>query len=157
MRIFNPQSSPVEEKSLSVQSLSVQGTVRQLADSLSSAAQNATANDVVASKRLASLEEQLVKVLPGNNLTAYVAFRGLQADYAARISKPGEDFSKIQSDWVAKLTQFVQAYPKAEDTPDALLQLGMVSEFLGKEVEAKSWYNQIVKKDRKSTRLNSSH
>ena len=119
--------------------------VRQLADSLSSAAQNATANDVVASKRLASLEEQLVKALPGNNLTAYVAFRGLQADYAARISKPGEDFSKIQSDWVAKLTQFVQAYPKAEDTPDALLQLGMVSEFLGKEVEAKNWYNQIVK------------
>lgn len=119
--------------------------IRQLADSLSSASQNATANDTVAAKRLVALEEQLVKALPGNSLTAYVAFRGLQADYAVRISKPGEDFSKIQAEWVEKLTKFVQTYAKAEDTPDALLQLGMVSEFLGKEVEAKNWYAQITK------------
>ena len=119
--------------------------IRQLADSLSSAAQNSVAGDMVASKRLASLEEQLAKGLPGSNLAGYVSFRGLQADYAARISKPGEDFNKIQNDWMAKLAAFVQAYPKADDAPDALLQLGMVSEFLGKDVEAKNWYTQIAK------------
>ena len=119
--------------------------IRQLADSLSSAAQNSAAGDMVASKRLVSLEEQLAKALPGSNLAGYVSFRGLQADYAARISKPGEDFNKIQNDWMAKLAAFVQAYPKADDAPDALLQLGMVSEFLGKDVEAKNWYTQIAK------------
>ena len=44
-----------------------------------------------------------------------------------------------------RLTKFVEAYPKAEDTPDALLQLGMVNEFLNKEVEAKNWYGVLVK------------
>lgn len=119
--------------------------IRQLADSLSSAAQNSSTGDMVAGKRLASLEEQLVKGLPGSNLAGYVSFRGLQAEYAARISKPGEDFNKIQNEWMAKLAVFVQAYPKADDAPDALLQLGMVSEFLGKDVEAKNWYTQIAK------------
>ncbi len=119
--------------------------IRQLADSLSSAAQNSAAGDQVASKRLASLEEQLAKALPGSNLAGYVSFRGLQADYAARISKPGEDFNKIQNEWMTKLAAFVQAYPKSDDAPDALLQLGMVSEFLGKDVEAKNWYTQIAK------------
>jgi len=119
--------------------------IRQLADSLSSAAQNSPAADTLAAKRLTSLEDQLAKGLPGSNLAAYVSFRNLQADYASRISKPGEDFNKIQNDWMTRLAAFVQAYPKADDTPDALLQLGMVSEFLGKEVEAKNWYTQIGK------------
>jgi hypothetical protein len=40
----------------------------------------------------------------------------------------------------------VQTYPHAEDTADALMQLGMVSEFVGKEGEAKKWY-QVLAKD----------
>ena len=35
-------------------------------------------------------------------------------------------------------------YPKADDTPDALLQLGMVSEFANKEIEAKNWYQKLA-------------
>jgi hypothetical protein len=52
---------------------------------------------------------------------------------------------KVQSEWLERLGKFVATYPKADDTPDALLQCGMVSEFLGKEVEAKNWYGQLVK------------
>src|SRR5207249_7682242 len=33
----------------------------------------------------------------------------------------------------------------ADDTPDAILQLAMVSEFSNKETEAKNWYKQIEK------------
>ena len=44
-----------------------------------------------------------------------------------------------------QLTAFVRTYPKAEDTPDAMLQLGMVCEFLGKEVDAKNWYLNLAK------------
>jgi hypothetical protein len=119
--------------------------IRQVADSLSTAAQASTGKTSAAMRRLTSLEGQLTQAMPGANLTAYVVFRGLQADYSLKLSQPKADFNKIQADWVAKLAQFVQSYPRAEDTPDALLQLGMVNEFLNKEVEAKNWYLQLKK------------
>ena len=107
--------------------------IRQLADSLSSAAQAGTSAEAPAVVRLDSLEKQLVKAMPGSNLTAYVAFRRMQADYSVKLGKGEKDFNKVQQDWLEKLTGFVKAYPKGEDTPDAMLQAGMVCEFLGKD------------------------
>lgn len=119
--------------------------IRQVADSLSSAVQAGTADTTPAS-RLASLEKQLNSHMPGSNLTAYVTFRRMQADYSNQLGKAKDkEFSKVQQDWLDKLTGFVKSYPKAEDTPDAMLQLGMVCEFLGKEVEAKNWYSSLAK------------
>ena len=83
--------------------------------------------------------------MPAHNLTAYVTFREMQAEYSAKLSKPTAKFDDVQKEWIDRLSKFVTAFPKAEDTPDALLQLGMVSEFLGKDVEAKNWYGQLVK------------
>ena len=51
----------------------------------------------------------------------------------------------MQADWLKRLTEFVQTYPKGEDTPDAMLQAGMVSEFLDKDVDAKNWYTQLTR------------
>jgi thiol-disulfide isomerase/thioredoxin len=119
--------------------------IRQVGDSLSTAAQASPAKDSTAMRRLLSLEQQLVQAMPGSTLTAYVVFRGLQADYSLKLSGKGVDFNKVQAEWVSKLAQFVQTYPKGEDAPDALLQLGMVNEFLSKEVEAKNWYNRLKK------------
>jgi thiol-disulfide isomerase/thioredoxin len=118
--------------------------IRQVADSLASAVQ-AGNGDATATRRLGLLEEQLVKAMPGSNLTAYVVFRRMQADYSVKIGTPKVDFNKVQQEWLDKLARFVAAYPKADDAPDALLQLGLVNEFLGKEVEAKNWYGQVVK------------
>jgi hypothetical protein len=119
--------------------------IHQVADSLSAAAQNSPAGDRTAFDRLARLEAQIVKAMPGSPLAGYVVFRGLSADYAAKLSGNPADSMKVQEEWLDKLAKFVQAYPKAEDTPDALLQLGMVSEFAGKESEAKKWYDHLVK------------
>jgi thiol-disulfide isomerase/thioredoxin len=120
--------------------------IRQVADSLSSAVQATAGGDSTAAARLASLEKQLVQHMEGSNLAAYVAFRRLQADYSSKLgSAPQKDFNKVQEDWLAKLTAFVKSYPKADDTPDAMLQLGMVCEFLGKEVEAKNWYSTLAR------------
>lgn len=118
---------------------------KQLADSLASAAQSLLTADSAALKRLKNLEAQLVQFMPGSNLTAYVAFRLFQTEYAQKINKPGEDFTKLQQDWVTQLTRFVQTYPKSDDAPEALMQLGLVCEFLGKDQDAKSWYGQVVK------------
>jgi hypothetical protein len=117
--------------------------IRQVADSLSTAAQASTASDTRAAKRLASLQEQLTKYMPGSNLAAYVAFRAMQADYSIKLGGNPKDFNKVQQEWLDKLAKFVQTYPKADDTPDAMLQAGMVCEFLGKEVDAKNWYRRL--------------
>ncbi len=118
--------------------------IRQVADSLSSAMQATAKGDATAAGRLASLEKQLVQHMEGSNLAAYVAFRRMQAEYSVKIGE-SKDFQSVQKEWMEKLTGFVKAYPKAEDAADAMLQLGMVCEFLGKEVEAKNWYAQLAK------------
>lgn len=119
--------------------------IRQVADSLSTAAQSDPSN-TASMTRLLSLERQLGTALPvGHALTAYVTYREMQADYSRSLPPGGKekDFNKVQEAWLARLGKFVQAFPRGEDTPDALLQAGMVSEFLNKEVEAKNWYKQL--------------
>lgn len=118
--------------------------IRQVADSLSSALQ-ANASETTAGTRLTNLEKQLTQAVPTSNLTAYVTFRRLQADYSVKLGQKGVNFAEVQKDWLEKLTGFVKSFPKAEDTPDAMLQLGMVCEFLSKEVEAKNWYSSLAR------------
>jgi hypothetical protein len=118
--------------------------IRQLADCLAAAAQYSPDADKAAFQRLERLEEQIVKAVPGSSLAAYVTFREMSADNAAKLSKPGPDIAKVQEKWIEKLTNFVSTYSKAEDTPEALMQLGMVNEFINKEIEAKKWYARLA-------------
>src|SRR5207245_1979427 len=67
------------------------------------------------------------------------------ADDASRISDKSAKFEEVQQWWIKKLSDFVQAYGKCEDTADALGQLGMVSELMGKETEAKNWYQKLAR------------
>jgi hypothetical protein len=118
--------------------------IRQVGDSLSTAASQAGKGDKTAMTRLLRLEKALTDAMPGSNLAAYVTFREMQADYSLKIGD-GATFNKVQGDWLERLGKFIQAYPQAEDTPDALLQAGMVSEFLNKDVEATNWYAKLKK------------
>jgi thiol-disulfide isomerase/thioredoxin len=118
--------------------------IRQLADCLSAAAQASTSSDKAAYNRLVSLEEQIAKAMPGSNLAGYVTFREMTAEYANRLGDRKDNIDKVQEGWLDRLAKFVQTYPRAEDTPDALWQLGMVSEFANKEIEAKNWYQQLA-------------
>jgi thiol-disulfide isomerase/thioredoxin len=120
--------------------------IRQVADSLSTAAQSDPSN-AAAMTRMLTLERQLAEALPaGHALTAYVTYREMQADYSRSLPPNGKekDFNKVQEAWLGRLAKFVQTFPRGEDTPDALLQAGMVSEFLNKEVDAQNWYKQLV-------------
>ena len=76
----------------------------------------------------------------------------MSTDYAAKLSAAKPDaIGKLQDEWRDKLKAFVETYPTADDAPDAILQLGMVGEFAGKEDEAKNWYQMLVQKHPKST------
>jgi hypothetical protein len=119
--------------------------VRQVADCLGAAAQTSPETDKNAYERLLDLEKQITTNQPGSALAGYVTFREMSADYAVKIAgRSGAEFAKVQEPWLARLGRFVQDYPQAEDTPDALMQLGMVNEFLGKEIDAKNWYQKLA-------------
>jgi thiol-disulfide isomerase/thioredoxin len=118
--------------------------LHQLVESLSIAAQNSGPNDRTAAERLRDLAQQTEKVLPSNPLTAFMAYRALNADHAVRLASSGADFAKDQETWGRQLEEFVKKFPDAEDTPDGLLQLGLARELVGKEDEARRWYRQLA-------------
>jgi hypothetical protein len=114
---------------------------KQLADNLSTLAQ---ANEPGTRDKLAAMRDDIVRSTPGSNLAGYLTYRVLWTDYASKLVETGPDAAKIQDQWMGELTKFVQAYPKAEDTPDALQQLAVGCEFAGKDDEAKRWYQLLV-------------
>jgi thiol-disulfide isomerase/thioredoxin len=123
--------------------------VRQLADALGAAAQSSAADDGSSLERLTKLRTKVAGEASGSGLAAYVTFRAMWAEYAPELAKGGSGFAKVQERWLGQLKKFVSAYPQAEDTPDALLQLAMGSEFKGKdgESEARKWYALLAKFD----------
>lgn len=118
--------------------------MKQLLDNLCTAHQaNGSDNSVLV--RLTQYKDQLAKSAPGSNIAGYAHFRTLWAKFAPQMATvTGADAAKLQKDWNDELARFVQAYPKAEDTPDALLQLGMNAEFSGGEDQAKNYYSTLA-------------
>ncbi|MFL5329666.1 MAG: thioredoxin-like domain-containing protein [Gemmataceae bacterium] len=117
--------------------------VKQMADSLSAALQN-NPEEKAAALKLGILREAIAKDPANKDLAGYVAYREITADYSGKLqSSKAADIGTVQEAYREKLKSFVTAYPTAEDAPDALLNLGMISEFMGKETEAKNWYAKL--------------
>ena len=111
---------------------------KQIFDNLSAAYQAGSAE---ALSELTTRQAAIAAKMPGSNLAAYGAYRQLWATYAAKLAGP--QVAKVQDEWLDKLEKFAKAYPKAEDTPDALWQLATGCEAGGKDEEAKGWYRLI--------------
>jgi hypothetical protein len=123
---------------------------RQIADCLGAAAQNSGEADTRGYQRLLNMEKLLVSAAPGSQIAAYVTYREMGAENAISLSRKGVDVNKVQDQSLQRLAKFVETYPTAEDTPEALMQLGMVSEFVNKEIDAKKWYEMLTKQFRNS-------
>lgn len=149
---YNLQRAAVLTKIIAASKPEGRGSwIKQLADSLNSAAQNG--RDESAYQNLVQLRDQMARQGSDPTLVAYITFREMSADYSRRIqglSKP-EEMAEVQEHWLGRLKQFVQEFPTADDAPEALMQLGMGSEFAGKETEAKNWYAQILKEHSRHT------
>src|SRR5688572_13832935 len=111
---------------------------KQIFDSLSSAI---IAGSESSKARLGNYRKQLVEKMPGSSLAAYATYREMWSEFAPKLAKD----AKAQEAWNDQLAKFVKDYPQADDTPDALHQLGMSSEFGGadKEAEAAKYYHAI--------------
>ena len=117
--------------------------LRQLADMISAAVQSGTCPD--GADRLKSLFEKLQKNHADKNLAAYVKFRQLTAAYVLSMQAPKADFSKIQTEWLKTLEQYVSDYPAAPDAAEAMLQMAITQEYTGQEDDARKWYVRIVR------------
>ncbi len=115
---------------------------RQLAGVVSVAIQSG--NFPQGTERLTQLQQSLTEDKASEDLIAYVVFQRMWAEYVASQNQPGADAAKIQEKWLADLQGFIENYPKSPDSAEALLQLGMYQEFVGKTEEATKWYQQLV-------------
>lgn len=115
---------------------------RQLIDVLSVAIQSGNFPQGV--ERLEQLQKTLTDAKADDDLIAHAVFQRMWAEYAVSQKAPGADAAKLQEKWLTDLQGFVGQYPKSADTAEALLQLGMYQEFVGKSEEAIKWYQQLV-------------
>jgi thiol-disulfide isomerase/thioredoxin len=120
---------------------------KQLVDSLAAAAQASPVDDTSALQRLQQFANQVAREQPGSEAAALARYRALAVENLQnqiRITKP-EDMLAAQNRHMEQLSLFVSQFPQAEDSADALLQLGMMNEFQNKEAEAKRWYAQLAR------------
>lgn len=122
---------------------------KQLVNSLTSALQ---AGDKASGVRLNQIMSNLQQKSPQSDLIAYAEYRQLFASYSADIGQATstEQQQKIQMTWLANLKRFVTAHPKAEDAPDAILQLALNAEFAANAPDARKWYGILVSQHEKS-------
>jgi tetratricopeptide (TPR) repeat protein len=120
--------------------------LRQILDHLCTGHQ-ASSGDNRLLDRLGQYKKQIAQTSPNSNLAGYAYYRELWARFASDLSNPDPaKFPQIQDAWNKELEKFVQAYPKAEDAPDALRQLAINCEFGGKAEQDKAlkYYGLIL-------------
>ncbi len=117
--------------------------IRQLADMISAGVPSGTCPD--GADRLKALFEKLQKSDKDQSLAAYVKFRQLTAAYVLSMQAPKADYSKIQTEWLKTLEEYINEYPLATDAAEAMLQLAISQEFMGQDDDAKKWYVRIVR------------
>ncbi|WP_406696808.1 redoxin domain-containing protein [Singulisphaera sp. Ch08] len=88
--------------------------------------------------------DKLVESEQGSKLGTYAAFRKIFAEFAAKNDEGGNVMAN-QKKWMADLKGFVDKNPKAEESPDALLQLASAHEYNAEEDEAKTFYNTLTR------------
>jgi hypothetical protein len=118
--------------------------VRSIADCLHAAAVNSRPGDRAAQQRLLALHEEVTRQAPGSALAAYVAYREMQADHLGALASGG-DITQIQPAWRQRLAGFAQAYPQADDAPQAVMEAAQVSEAMGRTDWARAAYTHLAR------------
>ncbi len=123
--------------------------IQQLTDSLSTAAQSGLYPD-----GLVRLQQLETTVKANQKLLGYVYYRRLMAEYAVRLKeddKAADDAAARKSReatqkwWFEQLENFAKQWPASEDAPDAVVQLAISYELMGRIDDAKAWYGQLAR------------
>src|SRR5207249_4833553 len=114
--------------------------VLQIAECLHAAAACSPPNDQAALQRLRQLEEQVEEARPGSELAASINYLEMQAEYDAALTAAGKHSTPAVRKRRDRLVRFVQKYPQAAKTPDALLELAAIYQANGQKEEARASY-----------------
>ena len=93
---------------------------------------------------ITKLEAIAAAVKGDDAMSAFVAFRLIQAKYSVGIEKPNADGEALQKSWFEDLQTFADTYPKAPESAEALLQLAFRDEFEGRDQDAIERYRGIA-------------
>jgi hypothetical protein len=118
---------------------------RQLLDSIAVAVQSGA--DPSGLSRLKKLESEIAKTDPKSSLAATARYRLMSAEYTVSMVEAGKDDEakqKIHDRWLTSLEDFLDAHPKADDSPEVGVQLAMELEFAGKTEKATKRYQHLV-------------
>ncbi len=117
---------------------------RQMVDGIAAAVQTNAYPDGIA--RLKTIESTIRRSQPNSSLVAYVVYRRMLSEYNLNLQKASnEERQTVTENWLKEMETFTRTYPKADDTPDAMLQLAMTQEFRGKQPEAVKWYTELAR------------
>ncbi|MFN3190424.1 MAG: redoxin family protein [Aureliella sp.] len=112
--------------------------IQQFADTVSAAAQTGDYPGGV--RRMQEFTRKLSTIKASEEELAYVVFRTISADHNVKMQNPKAKYEELQKDYLGSLQGFVRKYPKSDDAAEAMLQIGLSSEFSGNVKDAKSWY-----------------
>jgi thiol-disulfide isomerase/thioredoxin len=117
--------------------------LKQCVDGLAAAVQMDVYPEGLA--RIKQLEAGLEKTSPQSPVLPYITYRRMKCDYAVAMKvEETEKRAAAQKELVTALTGFVDQYPQAEDTPDAILELAVNEEFAGELKGAMAWYRKVA-------------
>jgi len=122
--------------------------IQQFTDSLSTATQSGLYPEGL--PRLIALQEAAKANQP---LLGYIFYRRLMAEYAVRLkndekiapAEAAKSRETTQKWWFEQLESFARQWPKSEDAADAVVQLAISYELMGRIDDAKAWYAQLAK------------
>jgi len=121
--------------------------IHALADGVTGAVQQGVYPDGI--ERLKKLLETLKEKEEDKPLAAYVQFRLMSSEYTISMMKnsgTATAWLQIRTKWLEDLGAFIEAYPDAPDTAEAMLQLALENENDGAEDKAQTLYKQITEK-----------
>lgn len=116
--------------------------IRQYADGLAAAVQTGKYPEGL--QRLTRLQEQMRQ---DKQMEGYVWYRRLLAEYAVRLQKSQEEEERAatQKWWLEQLESYADRWPKSVDAADAIIQLAISLEIMGRLDDARSWYTRLAK------------
>lgn len=115
--------------------------IQQFADGMAAAVQ--TGEYDAGLTRLSALQDQ---VKANQELLGYVWYRRLLAEYAVRLkTEDDKERQDAQKWWLGQLEEYASKWPKSRDAADAIVQLAISLELMGRVDDARKWYAQLVK------------
>ncbi|MDO4859005.1 MAG: thioredoxin-like domain-containing protein [Thermoguttaceae bacterium] len=126
--------------------------IHTLADGVTGAIQQGVYPDGI--ERLQKLLDSLKENEEDKALAAYVQFRLMSSEYTISMMKnsgTATAWLQVRTKWLEDLQAFIEEYPDAPDTAEAMLQLALENENDGAEDKALALYKQIATKFSDST------